>query len=57
MILVSLLVVNAALERENSIGAHYREDFPKNTCDLNMMVRKTQETHQEVSDNGEIFVE
>ena len=57
MILVSLLVVNAALERENSIGAHYREDFPKNTCDLNTMVRKTQETHQEVSDNGEIFVE
>ena len=54
MLLVSSLIVEAALERENSIGAHYRDDFPSKpdsggTSDaLNTGVNKN---------NGEVFAE
>lgn len=56
MILVASLIAKSALERENSIGAHYRADFPQhqNLCakDLNL-------TNEQVSGvkNGKIFVE
>ena len=56
MILVSLLIVNAALKRENSIGAPFREDFPKSTYDITTSGAQAQETHQDVSEHGELFV-
>ena len=56
MILVSLLVVNAALKRENSIGAHYREDFPQIEYKNTELKQEVFCKNQGVGD-GKIFVE
>lgn len=56
MILVASLIVEAALARENSLGAHYREDFPQ--CDevANKAANCAVGLNCEV-ENGEIFAE
>ena len=56
MILVSSLIVESALERKNSIGAHFREDFPQ--CDgIVSQENKTIETVDFGVKDGKIFVE
>ncbi len=56
MILVSLLIVNSALKRENSIGAHYREDFAQMDDNDARQLLNTYSANLGVED-GKIFVE
>ena len=55
MLLVSSLIVEAAYERKNSIGAHFRDDFPSKpvNCPAVQNVSNTGVN----KDNGEVFVE
>ena len=56
MILVSSLIVESALSRENSIGAHFREDFPQYDA-VALKENKTMEAVDFGVEDGKIFVE
>lgn len=51
MALVANLITQSALNRKNSIGAHFRSDFP------NIETIKTTDNKEEEKENGEIFAE
>lgn len=54
MLLVANLIVNSALERKNSIGGHYRQDYPN----LSQEKEETKYTIQKAElKNGEVFAE
>lgn len=56
MLLVSSLIVQSALERENSIGAHFRADFPQAAAESQKQFIQVLSGVEEEK-NGEIFAE
>lgn len=56
MLLVASLIVDSALRRKNSIGAHFREDFPKSDDSIKSSENISTQAQTEVN-NGEIFAE
>ena len=57
MLLVSKLIVNSALARENSIGAHFREDFCTLSADIDMANNVAISFKGKEVNNGEVFTE
>lgn len=56
MLLVANLVTKAALKRENSVGAHFREDFPQGDTKSEEKTNLCEKSDSEV-ENGKIFAE
>ncbi len=56
MLLVANLVTKAALKRENSVGAHFREDFPQGDMKSEEKTNLCEKSDSEV-ENGKIFAE